>query len=265
MNRYERTFARVKKERRIAFIPFASAGDPDLGASEAIFKTYIDAGADILEVGYPFSDPVADGPINQRAGRRAIDAGLNHARFFKLVGSLRRYSEAPIGILMYANSALHLGYKTFCRMASDAGVDGILVADMPPEEAGEMLEAMDTAGLKSVFIVGELTPPDRMRLICKAVGGFVYVVSRLGSTGVQREVDMTVTGTIARLRKATAMPLCVGFGISTPAHVAQIKKAGADGAIVGSALVDIIEKNLHDRKKMLSVLAKAVREFKRAT
>jgi tryptophan synthase alpha chain len=265
MNRYEQVFARLKEERRIAFIPFASAGDPSIAASEAIFKTYIDAGADILEIGYPFSDPVADGPINQRAGRRAIDAGLNHAAFFKLVASLRRYGNAPIGVLMYANSALHLGYGEFCRRASDAGVDSLLVADMPPEEAGEMLGAMRDAGLRSVFIVSELTPPDRMRLLCKSVDGFVYVVSRLGSTGVQSELDMTVKSTLARLRKATKMPLCVGFGISTPGHVTQIKKAGADGAIVGSALVSIIEENLHDRKKMLSSLMKAVREFKRAT
>jgi tryptophan synthase alpha chain len=264
MNRYERVFAQLKSERRVAFIPFAAAGDPCIAASEAIFKTYLDAGADVLEIGYPFSDPVADGPVNQRASRRAIDAGLNHAAFFKLTGSLRRYSEAPIGVLMYANSALHLGYKEFCRQASDAGVDSILVADMPPEEAGEMLDAMKQYGLRSVFIVSELTPVDRMRLICKVVDGFIYVVSRLGSTGVQRDVDMTVKSTLSKLHTVTDLPLCVGFGISAPSHVSKIKKAGADGAIVGSALVSIIEKNLDNPKKMLSDLAKAVREFRKA-
>jgi tryptophan synthase alpha chain len=265
MNRYEQVFTQVKKENRIAFIPFAAAGDPDISTSEAIFKTYLDAGADVLEIGYPFSDPVADGPTNQRASRRAISAGLDHTTFFKLIGSLRNYSEAPLGVLMYANSALHLGYKEFCRRASDAGVDSVLVADMPPEEAGEMQAAMKACGLRSVFIVSELTPPDRMRFICKAIDGFVYVVSRLGSTGVQSEMDMTVKKTLSKLGAVTKLPLCVGFGISAPKHVGQMKKAGAHGAIVGSALVAIIEKNLDNKKKMLSELAKAVREFKAAT
>ena len=265
MNRYDRVFVQLKKERQIAFIPFAVAGDPGVAASETIFKTYLDAGADVLEIGYPFSDPVADGPVNQRAGRRAIAAGLDHAKFFKLMHSLRSYSEAPMGLLIYANSVLHLGYMEFCRRAADAGIDSILVADMPPEEAGEMLEAMRACGLRSVFIVSELTPPDRMRLICKAIDGFIYVVSRLGITGVQKDVDMTVKTTLSKLHSITKLPLCVGFGISTPDHVTLIKKAGADGAIVGSALVSIIEKNRNNRKKMLSELAKAVKEFKKAT
>ncbi len=265
MNRYDRVFAQLKKEKRIGFIPFAAAGDPDILTSEAIFKTYLDAGADVLEIGYPFSDPVADGPVNQRASRRAISAGLDHARFFKLVGALRRYSDAPMGVLMYANSAFHPGYEEFCKRAAGAGLDSILVADMPPEEAGEMQAAMKSNGLQSVFIVSELTPPDRMRRICKAIDGFVYVVSRLGSTGVQSEVDMTVRKTLANLHDITGLPLCVGFGISTPDQVAQIKKAGADGAIVGSALVAVIEKNLGNKKKMLAELSKAVRGFRAAT
>jgi tryptophan synthase alpha chain len=265
MNRYQRIFTKLKKEKRAAFIPFAVAGDPGIFQSEAIFKTYLDAGADVLEIGYPFSDPIADGPINQRAGRRAIEAGLDHAKFFTLLSSLRRYSDAPIGLLIYANSVYHLGYKEFCKRASDAGIDSILIADMPPEEAGEMLCAMKEHGLQSVFIVSELTPPDRMRLICKEIDGFVYVVSRLGSTGVQSEVDMTVKNTLSKLKGITKLPLCVGFGVSTPLHVSKIKKAEADGVIVGSALVDIIENNLGNPKKMLSALGKAVRDFKKAT
>jgi tryptophan synthase alpha chain len=274
MNRYEQVFTRIKNDASIAFIPFASAGDPGLRASEAIFKTYLDAGADVLEIGYPFSDPVADGPINQRAARRAIAAGLTHANFFKLIASLRRYSDKPMGLLVYANSVLHLGYREFCKQASEAGVDSILIADMPPEESGEMLDAMSFFGLQSVFIVSELTPPDRMRLICEATTGFVYVVSRLGSTGVQTSLDMTVKKTLSGLHKVAAgvttgrssllLPLCVGFGISTPEHVTLVKKAGADGAIVGSALVDIIEKNLDHPKRMLSLLAKSVQGFKKA-
>jgi tryptophan synthase alpha chain len=265
MNRYDQTFDRLKKNKEMAFIAFASAGDPDISTSEAILKTYIDSGADILEIGYPFSDPVADGPINQRAAQRAIAAGLNHAGFFKIVRSIRDHGEVPIGVLMYANSALHLGYDTFCKRAADAGIDSILVADMPPEESGEMLYAMGKYGLQSVFIVTELTPPDRMRFLCDSASGFVYVVSRLGTTGVQADMDANVKHTLSKLNKVTAKPLCVGFGISTPDHVVKVKKAGADGAIVGSALVDIIEKNLPDKKMMLSKIARSVRAFKKAT
>jgi tryptophan synthase alpha chain len=265
MNRYAQTFEHLKKTGETAFVAFASAGDPTADLSEKILKTYIDAGADILEIGYPFSDPVADGPINQRAAQRAIASGLNHAGFFKIVKNLRDYSPVPIGVLMYANSALHLGYDTFCKRSCDAGIDSILIADMPPEESQELLIAMDKNGLQSVFIVTELTPPKRMRMICDKTTGFVYVVSRLGSTGIQTSMDTGVKATLSKLKKVTKLPLCVGFGISTPEHVAQVKKAGADGAIVGSALVDVIEKNLNDPKAMLKEIKRSVAGFKKAT
>jgi tryptophan synthase alpha chain len=265
MSRYDQVFDSLKKKREMAFVAFASAGDPDISTSEAILKTYIDAGADILEIGYPFSDPVADGPINQRAAQRAIAAGLNHAGFFKIVRNIRDYSQVPMGVLMYANSALHLGYDTFCIRAADAGIDSILIADMPPEESGKMLDPMHKYGLQSVFIVTELTPPDRMRYICDSVSGFVYVVSRLGTTGVQTDMDSNVKRTLSKLHTISTKPLCVGFGISTPEHVVKVKKAGADGAIVGSALVDIIEKNLLEKKAMLAKIARSVRAFKKAT
>jgi len=265
MNRYEQTFKALKARNEIAFIPFAVAGDPTLSISETIFKTYIDSGADILEIGYPFSDPVADGPVNQRAAIRSVAAGLKHDTFFRLVKKLRVYSRCPIGILMYANSAHHLGYDTFCRRASDAGIDSLLVADMPPEESGELFEAMEKYGLSIVHIVSELTPKDRMRYICDSLTGFVYVVSRLGTTGIKSDMSTSVDGTIARLRSVTNKPLCVGFGISRPAHVRHMKEANADGAIVGSALVKIVEDNLGNASKMLKLLAKNVAAYKKAT
>jgi tryptophan synthase alpha chain len=265
MNRYETTFNKLRKQKEMAFIPFAVAGDPDIKTSEAIFKTYIDSGADILEIGYPFSDPVADGPVNQRASQRAIASGMNHKKFFGLISSLRKYSDVPIGILMYANSAMHIGYNAFCRNASEAGIDSILLADMPPEEAPQMLESMHKYGLNSVFIVSELTLDTRIQSICSLTTGFVYVVSRLGTTGVQTDMDTHVKNTLKRLQKITDMPLCVGFGISKPEHVKMIKKAGADGAIVGSALVNIIEKDMKNRNAMLSILAERVSAFKKAS
>ncbi len=265
MNRYETTFQELKSKNEIAFIPFAVAGDPDINANEAIFKTYIDSGADILEIGYPFSDPVADGPVNQRAALRSINNGLTHNTFFKLIKKIRSYGRCPIGVLLYANSALHLGYETFCKRASDAGIDSLLVADMPPEESGELGAAMVKHGLSMVHIVSELTPTSRMRFICDKVTGFVYVVSRLGTTGVRTDMSSSVAATLSRLHRLTKKPVCVGFGISLPEHVRQMKTAGVDGAIVGSALVKIIEENRNDKRKMLSLLSKSVSAFKKAT
>jgi tryptophan synthase alpha chain len=265
MNRYEQTFKVLKAKKEIAFVPFAVAGDPDLKTSEAIFKTYVDSGTDVLEIGYPFSDPVADGPVNQRAAIRSVAAGLTHNTFFKLIKNIRSYSSCPIGVLMYANSAHHLRYDTFCRRAADAGIDSLLVADMPPEESGELGGAMEKHGLCMVHIVSELTPKDRMRYICDNVTGFVYVVSRLGTTGVQTDMSSSVKATLSRLRTVTKKPLCVGFGISQPAHVRHMKAAGADGAIVGSALVKIIEGNLLHKRTMLSLLSKSVAAYKKAT
>ncbi len=265
MNRYADTFDALRARHETAFIPFAVAGDPDLSLSEDIFKAYIDAGADILEIGYPFSDPVADGPVNQRAANRAIAAGITPKRFFALMARIRRYSDAPIGLLLYANTIHHLGTDTFCARAADSGVDSILVADMPPEEADETVDALHRHGLRSVFIVSELTPSDRVQAICRNVSGFVYVVSRLGTTGVQTDLSTSVASTLRRLRSATPLPLCVGFGISNPEHVVSISKAGADGAIVGSALVATVESMKERPSAMLKRLSRMVRDFKQAT
>lgn len=265
MNRYTETFRSLRKKNECAFIPFAVAGDPTIKTSETVFATFIDSGADILEIGYPFSDPIADGPVNQRAATRAIAAGLNHDSFFKLIGRLRKRTEIPFGLLCYANTVLHYGIDRFCKRAAESGIDSILVADMPPEESGEMLTSFRAADLATVFIVSELTPPDRLRYICNQVTGFVYVVSRLGPTGAAIKLDMSVAETLTRLRNTTEMPLCVGFGLSSPAHIRAVKKAGADGAIVGSHLVSLIEKSGGNKPQLLGKLANKVKAFKRAT
>ena len=255
MNRYEHTFARVKSTGNIAFIPFAVAGDPGLSASEKVFAAYVKGGADILEIGYPFSDPVADGPVNQRAGQRAIAAGLRHDTFFALIKRLRAASpDVPMGLLCYANTVIHRGRDRFCREAAEAGLDSLLVADMPPEESAELQRAMAKHGLGRVFIVTELTPPERMRMIASQVDSFVYVVSRLGTTGANEGFSGSVAATVKRLKKVTKKPLAVGFGITTPGHVKAVREAGADAAIVGSALVSVIEENLDRVKTLPSIL-----------
>jgi tryptophan synthase alpha chain len=265
MNRYQNVFSSLKKKKEAAFIPFAVAGDPDLDVSEQIFKAYINSGADILEIGYPFSDPVADGPVNQRAAQRAIASGLNHKSFFSLIKKIRSFSEIPIGLLLYANTVNHLGYDSFCRKASDAGIDSLLVADMPPEEMSELHKSMKQYGIGRVYIVSELTPVDRIKKICDQVDSFVYVVSRLGTTGVKNDLSDSVASTLVRLRKFTDKPLAVGFGLSTPDHIKNVIRAGADGAIVGSALVAEIEQSLAEHDDIIDRLKNKVAAFKAAT
>jgi tryptophan synthase alpha chain len=265
MNRYEKTFRRLKAKGQMAFIPFAVAGDPDIRTSENILKAYIAGGADILEIGYPFSDPVADGPVNQRAAQRAIAAGLTHASFFALIRRLRAITDIPFGLLCYANTVLHYGVDRFCREAAGAGLDSLLVADMPPEESGDLRKALRRHGLGRVFIVSELTPLSRMRLITSQIDSFVYVVSRLGTTGIGTTLSGSISSTLRRLRKVTKKPLAVGFGISTPEHVRAVRAAGADAAIVGSALVAIIEANVKNRTKLPAFLVRKVAAFKAAT
>jgi len=265
MNRYERVFSTLRDKKEGAFIPFAVAGDPDIETSETILRAYIDSGADILEVGYPFSDPVADGPLNQRAARRAIASGLKHSSFFRLMKRIRAASDIPIGVLIYANSVHHLGYREFCRCAADSGIDSLLVADMPPEEHGPLGREMRECGLARVFIVSELTPPQRMRMICDNTDAFVYVVSRLGTTGVGMTPGEAVRKTLSDLRTVTELPLAVGFGISTAAHVRDVIGAGADAAIVGSALVKVIGDSLDSLDSLEARISEKVREYKNAT
>ena len=265
MNRYDTVFNQLRSRNEGAFIPFAVAGDPDIGTSEMILNAYIKGGADILEIGYPFSDPIADGPVNQRGAQRAIAGGIAPASFFGLIKRIRRHSDVPIGLLLYANIVHHVGYKKFCISAADAGIDSLLVADMPPEEYGPLGREMAATGLGRVFIVSELTPEPRMRMICDNVDAFVYVVSRLGTTGTATALGESIGTTLARLSAVTDKPLAVGFGISTPAHVADVIGSGAQGAIVGSALVKIIEANLDDRERLPDILARKVRAYKAAT
>jgi tryptophan synthase alpha chain len=265
MNRYEEAFKKAKSRRESALIPFAVAGDPAPDAFLNVIKAYVDGGADVLEIGYPFSDPIADGPVNQRAAIRAINAGLNHALFFSLVKEIRSFTDIPIGLLTYANTVNHLGAETFCKKAAQAGIDSILTADMPPEESADLAVSMRKHGLGRVYIVSEFTPDDRMRYICGNIDSFVYVVSRPGVTGADTALSSSVKATLARLRRVSDKPAAVGFGIATPGHVREVTGAGAQGVIVGSALVNMIEEAVNKGANPARALKKRVGELKAAT
>ena len=246
MDRIAETFARTRREKRAAFVAYLCAGDPDFDTSLAACRSVIDAGADVLELGVPFSDPLADGITNQLAAQRALEGGMTAARVFELVRKIRETSQVPIVFYTYYNLVFSNGVEAYVRAAKAAGVDGMLTLDLPPEEAGELLAACAKHGVKSVFIVAPTTPAGRLPVIAAAATGFIYYVSREGVTGVRDQVAANIPEAIAAIRKHTALPVVVGFGISTRDQVRQVAQA-SDGVVVGSALVNVIKAGLNDR------------------
>ena len=246
MDRIAQAFARARSEKRAAFIAYLCAGDPDFDTSLAACRAVLDAGADILELGVPFSDPLADGLTNQLAAQRALDGGMTAARVFELVRRLREHSQVPIVFYTYYNLVFSNGVDAYVCAAKEAGVDGMLTLDLPPEEADEVLTACRQHGLKTVFIVAPTTPTERLPRIGAAATGFIYYVSREGVTGVRDQMAANIPEAVARIRRHTALPVAVGFGVSTPAQVKEVARS-ADGVVVGSALVNIIKDNLDSR------------------
>jgi tryptophan synthase alpha chain len=246
MDRIAQAFARTRREKRAAFVAYLCAGDPDFDTSLAACRAVLDAGADVLELGVPFSDPLADGLTNQLAAQRALDGGMTAARVFELVKRLREKSQIPIIFYTYYNLVFSNGVENYVRAAKEAGVDGMLTLDLPPEEADEMLAACAKHDMKTVFIVAPTTPPGRHARIGAAATGFIYYVSREGVTGVRDQVAANIPEAVARIRQHTALPVAVGFGISTREQVRQVARA-ADGVVVGSALVNVIKDNLDNR------------------
>ena len=247
-----------------ALIGFTVAGDPDLTTSIRIARTLIRAGTDILELGVPFSDPVADGPTIQRAGDRALAAGTTPDTVFAIVHELRQQSDIPIVLLTYVNTVFRRGIEQFYRDARAAGVDGILIADMPVEEAGEVLEAAEKNAIDQILLVARTTSDARLRTIAANAGGFLYLVSVLGVTGARSGVPQAAFDLVRRVKAVTDLPVALGFGISTPDQVASCAAHGADGVIVGSAIVDIIERTIHDPDAMEQELAGFIGRMKRA-
>ena len=246
MDRIAETFARTRREKRAAFVAYLCAGDPDFDTSLAACRAVIAAGADVLEIGVPFSDPLADGLTNQLAAQRALDGGMTAARVFELVRRLRETSQIPIVFYTYYNLVYSNGVEAYVRAAKEAGVDGMLTLDLPPEEAGEVLTACARHDVKTVFIVAPTTPPARLPVITAAATGFIYYVSREGVTGVRSQVAANIPDAVAAIRRHTALPVVVGFGISTRDQVRQVASV-ADGVVVGSALVNVIKAGLGDR------------------
>ena len=252
MKTYGEVFSRLRAKGKAALIPFFVIGDPDFATSIAIVKAAIEAGADILELGIPFSDPIADGPTIQKADVRAMAGGMNVRKALEFIRKVKSFKDIPIGLLMYYNLIYQYGVEKFCSDFHQAGVNSVLVADLSIDDADEIAGPAISAGLDTVFMVTPNTTPDRMKQIADKTTGFIYTVSVLGVTGSRATLSDTVEGLIGKLKELTSVPVCVGFGISTTEHAATIAQAGADGVIIGSKIVELIETNLDNREKMLA-------------
>jgi tryptophan synthase alpha chain len=260
MGRIEKAFSRRKKP---LFIGFTVAGDPDKVTCVRIARALISGGTDILELGVPFSDPVADGPIIQKADERALAAGTTPDSVFEIVKEIRKESDVPIVFLTYFNIIYHRGIERFYRESRDAGVDGILIADMPVEESEDICLVASHYGIDPVFLVTQTTRDQRIKKIVAKASGYVYLVAVLGVTGVRNHVSEEAIDLLTRVRRHTTLPLALGFGISTPAHATICTRAGADGVIVGSAIVEIVERNLEDTDTMVQELQDYVSSMKK--
>ena len=238
MSRIAATFERLRGEHRQALVPFVVAGDPDLAVTEQAVATLIRAGADMVELGVPFSDPVADGPINQRAYQRALAGGVTLRSVLDLVGLAR--PAVPVVLLSYYNPIIQFGVERFCVDAALAGVDGVVIPDLPADEADELVASARPAGLDTIFLLAPTSTDARIRVTAGRSSGFIYGVSVTGVTGVRDRLPEDIPELIGRIKKWTRLPVCVGFGVSTPEQARRVAEV-ADGVIVGSALVSMLE------------------------
>jgi tryptophan synthase alpha chain len=260
MKSYKQTFAELN---RAALIPFFVIGDPDFDTSLQIVKAAIDAGADILELGIAFSDPVADGPTIQKADIRALEAGMDVEKAKNFIAKIKSYKDIPIGLLMYYNLIFQYGIEKFFADFAKAGVNSVLVADLSIDDVDEIYTPARKAGLDTVFMITPNTETERAKKIASKCTGFIYTVSLLGVTGGREKLSDMVKPLISSLKSFTDVPVCVGFGVSKPQHAVELAKAGADGVIIGSRLVKIIEDNLNDKKSIPAKVSEFLTDVKK--
>jgi len=262
MTRITERFERLRSEGRKAFIPFLTAGDPDLATTERLILALAEAGADCIELGVPFSDPMADGPVIQRASERALRRKMGVAEILPLVKRIRELSDVPLLLFTYCNPLLQFAQEGLGIKLKQAGVDGLLVTDLIPEEAGSFVQEMRQSNLDTVFLVAPTSTDKRMRLISESSSGFIYVVARTGVTGIRAHLSQEVRSIVERIRKYSSLPIAVGFGISQPEHVREVWSY-ADAAVVGSRLVAEIENNL-ESSDLVGNVAQLARSLSRA-
>ncbi len=266
MDRYQAMFQRLNEKKQGAFVPFVTVSDPNAEQSLKIMETLVEAGADALELGIPFSDPLADGPTIQGANIRALDSGATPDICFDLIGKIRaQHPDLPIGLLMYANLVYSRGIDNFYHRCAEAGIDSVLIADVPTNESQEFVAAAKKHGVHPIFIAPPTASDETLQSVADLGQGYTYLLSRAGVTGAETKANMPVADMLEKLNRFDAPPALLGFGISEPAQVKEALDSGAAGAISGSAVVKIIEKNLEQPQQMLTELSEFVSGMKAAT
>ncbi len=259
MNRIVQKFADLKQEKQKGFVVYIGAGDPNLAATRQLALAFDQAGVDVLELGVPFSDPLADGLVNQLAAQRGLESGTTPPKLLATVATIRRESQIPIVLYIYFNLIHRVGMESFINDAAKAGVDGLLVLDLPPEESDNYEALMRKAGLCHIYLVAPTTPEERMAKIVQRGAGFIYYISREGVTGMQSQVASNLAAQVAKIRAHTSLPIAVGFGISNPEQAKAVAKE-ADGCVVGSAVVNQIAE--HGKSpELVSTLATFVKSL----
>jgi len=258
MNRIDKRFRQLREAGKKAFIAYITAGDPSLSATAKLVRGLEDAGVDIVELGIPFSDPLADGPTIQAASQRALRRGTTVRKIFGLVRSVRRATDIPLVFMTYYNPVLRYGLSDFIDDCASAGVDGVIVPDLPEEEAKDLMAAGRAKNVAVIFLVAPTSTARRMRSIAKKSKGFIYYVSLTGVTGARKDLPAGALANVRRMQSLTDKPVCVGFGVSTPAQARLIARV-ADGVIVGSAIIKVVEKNLGNKNLVPNVASYAKR------
>ena len=266
MLRLARTFAALHSRGERAFVPFVTCGDPDLETTELLALAYLEAGADVLEIGIPFTDPLADGPTIQRASERALKAGATMDSAFELLARLRRQTDAPLVPMTYINPVWQMGFDEFARRAKDAGADATIISDLPPEEGANWVEAGRQHELDTIFLLAPTSDSARIERVAKSASGFVYAVARLGVTGARTDVPLEVGDLVTALKRISDTPVCAGFGFSEAKQIrSTIEKTNVDGIVVASALIDRFEKSEGTPSQRIENVKNYARELKDAT
>ncbi|GER93546.1 tryptophan synthase subunit alpha [Dissulfurispira thermophila] len=257
MNKIETTFKRLKAENKKAFIPYIMAGDPDLEKTIEHVMLLTECGADIIELGVPFSDPLADGPTIQRAAERALKAGVTLRRIIQFVKNIRQYTQIPIVLMTYYNPVFKYGELPFIKDSVAAGIDGVIIPDLPPEEGIDFIKLAQDADLSTIFLVAPTSTRERIKYITSVSSGFIYYVSMTGITGSKLDMDRTFKSHIAHVKKVADKPVAVGFGVSTPEDAKTIAQI-ADGVIIGSAIVKRLYEHPLSAKDFIKKLREAI-------
>ncbi len=265
MNRIVERFAKLKRDNKKAFVVYIGAGDPNLEATRQLALAFDKAGVDILELGVPFSDPLADGLVNQLAAQRGLESGTTPPKLLETIAAIRRDSQVPIVLYIYFNIIHRVGMERFIADCAKAGVDGLLVLDLPPEESDNYEAQMAKAGLCNIYLIAPTTPEARMEKIVKRGAGFIYYISREGVTGMQSSIATNLAAQVAKIRAHTTLPIAVGFGVSNPEQAKAVAKE-ADGVVVGSAIVNQIAEHgkSADLVPRLSAFVKAMADAVKA-